>query len=59
MTDLQIIIISSLLGLIVGGLVGFIVRVAVVEKGFQTAKNKSQSIIDKALAQAERLKKEK
>jgi ribonuclease Y len=53
------IIISSFLGLIVGGLIGFMVRVAVVEKGFQTAKNKSQSIIDTALSQAERLKKEK
>jgi len=53
------IIISSLLGLIVGGLIGFIIRVAVVEKGFQTAKNKSQSIIDNAFSQAERIKKEK
>jgi len=53
------IIISSLLGLVVGGLIGFIIRVAVVEKGFQTAKNKSQSIIDNAFSQAERIKKEK
>ena len=53
------IIISSLLGLIVGGLVGFIIRVAVVEKGFQTAKNKSQTVIDNAFSQAERIKKEK
>ncbi len=53
------IIISSLLGLIVGGLIGFIIRVAVVEKGFQTAKNKSQNIIDNAFSQAERIKKEK
>ncbi|QWB99371.1 ribonuclease Y [Mycoplasmatota bacterium] len=59
MTDLTIIIISSLLGLIFGGLVGFIIRVAVVEKGFQTAKNESQAIIDQATLQAERLKKEK
>jgi len=59
MQDIYIIIISSLVGLIVGGLLGFIIRVAVVEKGFQTAKNKSQSIIDKALSQAERIKKEK
>ncbi|MCK4552343.1 MAG: ribonuclease Y [Tenericutes bacterium] len=53
------IIISSLLGLLVGGLIGFIVRVAVVEKGFQNAKNKSQGIIDNAFSQAERIKKEK
>jgi len=59
MPDIYIIIISSFLGLIVGGLLGFIIRVAVVEKGFQTAKNKSQSIIDKAISQAERIKKEK
>lgn len=59
MPDYLQIIISSLLGLIVGGLIGFIIRVSVVEKGFQTAKNKSQSIIDNAFAQAERIKKEK
>ncbi|MDD4069730.1 MAG: Rnase Y domain-containing protein, partial [Candidatus Izemoplasmatales bacterium] len=59
MEDIWIIIISSLLGLIVGGLIGFIVRVALVEKGFQTARNKSQSIIDQATSQADRLKKEK
>ncbi|HQN75007.1 MAG TPA: Rnase Y domain-containing protein, partial [Bacillota bacterium] len=59
MPDVWIIIISSLLGLIVGSLLGFMIRVVVVEKGFQTAKNKSQSIIDKALSQAERIKKEK
>jgi ribonucrease Y len=53
------IVISSILGLIVGGLAGFIIRVAVVEKGFQTARNKSQSIIDNAFSQAEKLKKEK
>jgi len=59
MPDLFIIIISSLLGLIFGGLVGFIIRVAVVEKGFQTAKNESQAIIEQATLQAERIKKEK
>ncbi|MFA7076215.1 MAG: Rnase Y domain-containing protein, partial [Candidatus Izemoplasmatales bacterium] len=59
MPDIWIIIISSLVGLLVGSLAGFIIRVAVVEKGFQTAKNKSQNIVDKAIAQAERLKKEK
>jgi len=59
MPDVWIIIISSSLGLLVGGLLGFILRVAVVEKGFQTAKNKSQSIIDNAMTQAERIKKEK
>ncbi len=53
------IIISSVLGLIVGVLGGFILRVVVVEKGFQTAKNKSQEIIDNAFSQAERIKKEK
>ncbi len=53
------IIISVLLGLIVGGLAGFILRVAIVEKGFQNARNKSQSIIDNAFSQAERIKKEK
>ncbi len=59
MSDALLIIISSLLGLIVGGLIGFIVRVSVVEKGFQTARNKSQGIIDNAFSQAERIKKEK
>ncbi len=54
-----IIIISSVLGLIVGGLIGFILRVSVVEKGFQTARNKSQGILDNAFSQAERIKKEK
>jgi len=52
-------IISSLLGLIVGGIIGFLTRVSVVEKGFQTAKNKAQNIIDEANSQAEKIKKEK
>ena len=59
MPDVLIIIISSVLGLVVGGLIGFILRVSVVEKGFQTARNKSQGIIDNAFSQAERIKKEK
>ena len=59
MSDPVIIIISSLLGLIFGGLVGFILRVSLVEKGFQTAKNEAQDIINKANSQAERIKKEK
>ena len=59
MDDVIIVIISSLLGLFIGGLVGFIIRVAMVEKGFQTAKNQSQEIIDQATLQAERIKKEK
>jgi ribonuclease Y len=54
-----VVIISGVLSLIVGGLLGFIIRVALVEKGFQTAKNKSQGIIDNAFSQAERIKKEK
>ncbi|MGD9909938.1 MAG: ribonuclease Y [Candidatus Izemoplasmatales bacterium] len=53
------IIISILLSLVVGGLIGFISRVRFVEKGFQTARNKSQSIIDDANTQAEKIKKEK
>jgi len=53
------IIISSLLGLSIGGLIGFLVRVSVVEKGFQTARSKSQNIIDEAVSQAEKIKKEK
>ncbi len=59
MPDALQIIISSVLGLIVGGLIGFVIRVAVVEKGFQNARNKSQEIIDNAFSQAERIKKEK
>jgi len=59
MPDFVLIIISSVLGLIVGGLIGFIIRVSLVEKGFQNARNKSQGIIDNAFAQAERIKKEK
>ena len=59
MNDLVIVIISSLLGLIFGGLGGFILRVSLVEKGFQTAKNEAQEIINKANSQAERNKKEK
>lgn len=53
------IIISILLSFVFGGLGGFIIRVIVVEKGFQTARNKSQSIIDEATTQAEKIKKEK
>ncbi len=53
------IIISSLLGLGIGGIVGFLIRVSVVEKGFQTARNKTQNIIDEANSQAEKIKKEK
>ena len=52
-------IIAILLSLVVGGLLGFILRVIVVEKGFQTARNKSQNIIDDANTQAEKFKKEK
>lgn len=52
-------IISILLSFVFGGLGGFIGRVIVVEKGFQTARNKSQSIIDEATTQAEKIKKEK
>lgn len=59
MEDYIIVIISSLLGLIIGGIVGFILRVSLVEKGFQTTKNEAQDIINKANAQAERVKKEK
>ncbi|MFA5289556.1 MAG: ribonuclease Y [Candidatus Izemoplasmatales bacterium] len=53
------IIISSLLGLAVGGVIGFLIRVSVVEKGFQTARNKAENIIDEANTQAEKIKKEK
>jgi len=59
MPDFVLIIISSVLGLIVGGMIGFIIRVSLVEKGFQNARNKSQGIIDNAFTQAERIKKEK
>lgn len=59
MPDYIIVIISSLLGLVFGGIGGFILRVSLVEKGFQTAKNEAQDIINKANAQAERIKKEK
>lgn len=50
---------ASLLSLLIGVLVGFIVRVIFVEKGFQTARNKYQQIIDDGTTQAEKLKKEK
>ncbi len=50
---------ASLLGLLVGGLIGFIYRVIVVEKGFQTARNKFQQIVDDGISQAEKAKKEK
>ncbi len=53
------IIISSLLGLMIGSIIGFLFRVSVVEKGFQTAKNQAQAIIDDATSEAERIKKEK
>lgn len=53
------IIISSLLGLMIGSVIGFLFRVSVVEKGFQTAKNQAQAIIDDATSEAERIKKEK
>lgn len=50
---------ASLLGLIIGGFIGFIYRVIVVEKGFQTARNQQQQIIDDGIAQADKAKKEK
>ncbi|MBN2503780.1 MAG: ribonuclease Y [Bacilli bacterium] len=53
------IIISGLLGLSIGGLVGFLIRVSVVEKGFQNARNKALNIIEEANSQAEKIKKEK
>jgi ribonuclease Y len=53
------IIISSLLGLLIGGLCGFLLRVRLVEKGFQATRSKAQKIIDEAITQAEKLKKEK
>ncbi len=53
------IIVSGLVFLIVGGLLGFIIRVAVVEHGFQNAKDKADDIVDNANSQAERIKKEK
>ena len=59
MPDPLVIIISSLLGLIIGGFIGFIIRVAVVEKGFQATKEKTRKMIDDATTQAEKLKKEK
>jgi len=59
MVPSYILIISILLSLVFGGFFGFIIRVRVVEKGFQTARNKAQNIIDEANSQAEKLKKEK
>ncbi len=50
---------AGLLGLLIGALVGFIIRVIIVEKGFQTARNKYQQIIDDGISQAEKGKKEK
>ena len=57
--DWLAIIISSLLGIGIGVLIGFIIRASLVEKGFQTAKNRAQNIIDEASTQAEKIKKEK
>jgi ribonucrease Y len=54
-----LIIISSLLGLTIGGFVGFLIRAAIVEKGFQATKAKSQALLDEATTQAEKIKKEK
>lgn len=48
-----------LIGLVIGGVVGFFSRVAFVEKGLQTARNNAQNILDEAVAQAEKTKKEK
>ncbi len=59
MFDLGTFLISSVVGLILGGIAGFILRVVIVEKGFQTARNKAQGIVDDAVAQADKLKKEK
>ncbi len=53
------IIISGLLGLGIGTLAGFLIRVSVVEKGFQNARNKALTIIEEANSQAEKIKKEK
>lgn len=57
--DPLIIIISSLLALAIGVLVGFMLRAILVEKGFQATKLKAQTIIDEATIQAEKNKKEK
>ncbi len=57
--DPLIIIISSLLALAIGGLVGFMLRAILVEKGFQATKQKAQSILDEATIQAEKTKKER
>ncbi len=59
MTEFWIIFSSVLGGLLVGGLVGFMLRVIIVEKGFQETQNKSQKIIEEATALAEKTKKEK
>ena len=57
--DPLFIIISSLLGLAIGGFAGFIIRAVMVEKGFETTKQKIQSLLDEASIQAEKTKKEK
>jgi len=53
------IIISSMLGLLIGGFIGFAIRVFLVEKGFRTTRDKAKAILEEATTQAERLKKEK
>lgn len=59
MNDFLIGLISSLLGLLLGGVAGFLIRVAFVEKSFKTTRNKAQKLLDEALNQAEKAKKEK
>lgn len=51
------IIISSLLGLAIGGIVGFLLRVRIVEKSFLATRTKAQKIVEEATTQAEKIKK--
>ncbi|HOW38500.1 MAG TPA: ribonuclease Y [Bacillota bacterium] len=53
------IIISSLLGLAIGGIGGFLLRVRIVEKSFLATRTKAQKIVEEATTQAEKIKKEK
>ncbi len=56
--DTAILIVSGLLLLVIGVVIGFLVRIMIVEKGFQKAQAEAKQIIDDAEKQAEKTKKQ-
>ena len=53
-----VLIISGLLLLVIGGVMGVVIRAIVVEQGFEKAQNQAKTIIDEAVKNAEKTKKQ-